>query len=433
MTVLLLAVTFGMTFPLMAGSEVRATPVGEHAFKRAPDPGKAASAAADDGTRERQYFVSALTRIADPLLEALSRNRLKALMPVECQEGRDKDRRQVTYLEAMGRLLSGMAPWLELGPDKTAEGQLREKYIGLALKSIHNATDPRSPDFMNFNKYGQPLVDAAFFAEALLRAPHQLWDRLDPATKKNVIAALKSSRAITPGDNNWLFFSAMVEMAILKFEGDCEMKPVNRAIDMHMKWYKGDGTYGDGAVFHWDYYNSFVIQPMFLEVLQTMIDKGQGDTSRYRQLYPVVLKRARRYAAIEESMISPEGTYPPIGRSLAYRFGAFHLLSKIARMHKLPAEISPRQVRAALYTVVKRQLEAPGTFDGKGWLRIGIVGHQPSVGEGYISTGSLYLCSEAFLVLGLKPDDAFWTGGDEDWTAKKVWKGEDVHLEHALD
>ena len=24
------------------------------------------------------------------------------------------------------------------------------------------------------------------------------------------------------------------------------------------QWYKGDGVYGDGAMFHWDYYNSFV-------------------------------------------------------------------------------------------------------------------------------------------------------------------------------
>ena len=386
-------------------------------------------AVSNDGNRERKYYITTLAHIADPVLTALSHNELKKLMPVEAAKGAEESRKKVTYLEAMGRLLAGMAPWLELGPDHTQEGKLRKKYIDLAVKSIHNATDPQSPDFMNFNQGGQPLVDAAFFSQALLRAPNQLWGRLDQKTKANVITALKSSRVITPGNNNWLFFSAIIEAALLKFDGTCEMAPINKAIDMHMKWYKGDGVYGDGASFHWDYYNSFVIQPMFLEVLQTLKEAGRGD----EKTYETILKRAKRYSVIQESFISSEGTYPPIGRSLAYRFGAFQLLSKIALMEALPPSIKPRQVRSALYTVIKRQIEAPGTFDKDGWLQIGIYGHQPAVGEGYISTGSLYLCSEAFLVLGLPADNEFWTGKDEDWTSKKVWKGQDVHLDHAID
>lgn len=383
----------------------------------------------DDGRKEREYYVSALTRIADPVLTALSNDELKKLMPVEAAKGQEEGRRRVTYLEAMGRLLSGMSPWLELGPDNTGEGRLREKYIDLAVKGIHHATDPKSADYMNFNKFGQPLVDAAFFAQALLRAPHQLWDRLDQETKMNVIRELKSSRVIKPGNNNWVFFSAMVESALLKFDGTCDMSRIDKAIKLHMQWYKGDGAYGDGPVFHWDYYNSYVIQPMFLQVLQTLQEAGKGD----QKTYDIVLKRARRYACILESFISPEGTYPPIGRSLAYRFGAFQLLSKISLMQALPESVSPRQVRAALYTVIKRQLSAPGTFDKNGWLQIGICGHQPAVGEGYISTGSLYLCSEAFLVLGLPAGNEFWTGKDEDWTSKKVWSGQNIHLDHAID
>ena len=40
--------------------------------------------------------------------------------------------------------------------------------------------------------------------------------------------------------------------------------------------------------------------------------------------------RPRRYAAIQERLISPEGTFPAIGRSLAYSFGAFHHLAEMA-------------------------------------------------------------------------------------------------------
>ncbi len=387
----------------------------------------------NEGKYEREYLISTLTKIADPVLDALSKNELKKLMPVEAKEGLEAERSQYTYLEAFGRLLSGMAPWLELGPGKTKEGMLREKYIKLSLKCIHNATDPGSPDFMNFDKGDQPLVDAAFLAQAFLRAPHQLWDRLDRTTKANVIKALKSSRVIKPYESNWLFFSAMVEAALLKFDGSSDMQPVNKALNKFTgQWYKGDGVYGDGESFHWDYYNSLVIQPMFIEILKTLEECEPNGKEKYGKTYDLVLKRAKRYAYILESLISPEGTYPPLGRSLAYRFGVFQLLSETALTQELPEGITPQEVRAALYTVIKRQINAPGTFDKKGWLQIGMVGHQPAIGERYISTGSLYLCSEAFLVLGLPADNNFWTGKDGEWISKKIWEGKNISIEHSI-
>jgi len=377
------------------------------------------------GQTERAWLVKSMCKIADPVLVSLSRNELKKNMPVECAEGALEGRKQVTYLEAFGRLLSGMAPWLELPPDDSAEGKLRKKYLGLALKGIHNATDPAAADYMNFNKGGQPLVDAAFLSQALLRAPVQLWGQLDQATKANVIRELKSSRTIRPYTSNWLLFSAMVEAALLKFDGSCDQMRIDYAVKQHMQWYKGDGIYGDGENFHWDYYNSFVIQPMLIEILQT--------TGNEKVVYDEVLRRAVRYAAIQERLISPEGTYPPIGRSLAYRFGAFQSLSQIALLKLLPKEIRPRQVRTALYTVIKKQLEAPGTFNKQGWLQIGFYGHQPSIGETYISTGSLYLCSQGFLILGLKSADDFWTGPDEPWTQRKIWNGTPIPIDHSID
>ena len=105
----------------------------------------------------------------------------------------------------------------------------------------------------------------------------------------------------------------------------------------------------------------------------------------------------------------------------------------MALMHQLPANISPQQVRAALFTVIKKQIEQSATFDKDGWLQIGMVGHQPGIGENYISTGSLYLCAEAFLFLGLPATDNLWNGPDEDWTSKKIWKGIDVPADHAED
>jgi len=196
----------------------------------------------------------------------------------------------------------------------------------------------------------------------------------------------------------------------------------------HWEWYKGDGTYGDGSDFHWDYYNSYVIQPMLLEILKIAAEKKLP----LEKYYPAALTRFRRYAAVQERMISPEGAYPVIGRSSTYRFGAFQVLSLAALRHELPAGLVPGGVRPALNAVIHRMIEAPGTFDAQGWLTIGVAGHQPSMAENYIDTGSLYLLTTGLLQLGLPADDPFWTEPTQPWTQQKIWNGEDMPADHCL-
>ncbi len=130
-------------------------------------------------------------------------------------------------------------------------------------------------------------------------------------------------------------------------------------------------------------------------------------------------------------MISPEGTFPVIGRSSAYRFGAFQTLSLIALRHELPQSVKPAAVRCGLDAVIHRMIEAPATFDQNGWLRPGIVGYQPAIKQNYISTGSLYLCLAGMLHLGLPADDPLWTAPPESWTQKRLWAGENVPSDHA--
>jgi hypothetical protein len=385
-------------------------------------------AAPEQANADRDYWLSVMKRIADPVLTSLSQRKLKMTMPIEASHGNTEDRRKYTYLEAIGRLLTGIAPWLESGETNGTEGELRARYTELARKSIAAAVDPASPDHMNFDTGSQPVVDAAFLALGVLRAPKELWEKLDGNTKAQLVRAMQASRVIKPGFNNWLLFSATVE-AFLGFAGERpDAMRIDYAVREHEQWYKGDGIYGDGPLFHWDYYNSFVIQPMLLQVLES----ARRWSSSWESFYPAVLARAKRYAAIQERLISPDGTFPAIGRSLAYRFGAFHLLATMASRKDLPDGIAPEQVRSALTAVMKRMTEARGTFDKNGWLQIGFCGHQPSVGEAYISTGSLYLCSAVFLPLGLRSSDPFWSAPEKPWTAKQIWNGADVPADHAI-
>jgi hypothetical protein len=119
-----------------------------------------------------------------------------------------------------------------------------------------------------------------------------LCDALDTTTRQRLIAALISTRAITPGYNNWLLFSATVEAGLKTLGGEWDRTRVDYALRQHDAWYKGDGAYGDGPEFHWDYYNSFVIHPMLVDVSR------RDDAGNAVRSLATRERRARSYAAV---------------------------------------------------------------------------------------------------------------------------------------
>lgn len=372
----------------------------------------------------RSRWLALMLKIADPVLRPLAEGRLHCAFPPVPPE-----REPYARLEALARTLTGMAPWLENAPGEGEEGSLAEEYRTLARKGLENAVDPHSPDRMNFTEgYGQSLVDAAFLAHAVLRAPNELYGKLPQTAQRNLLHALRATRKFQPYPSNWLFFSAMIETLLFALGEEYEHAPVQRAIDAFEKWYCGDGTYGDGDFFHHDYYNSFVIHPMYTDIVRTFAKERE----EYALLAQRVTARAARYAAVLERLVAPDGTYPVMGRSACYRFGAFHALAQAAYEEYLPPQLFYPQVRCALDAAIART-ERGGMFDERGYLRVGVCGYQPSLAEHYICTGSLYLCETVFLPLGLSPKHPFWMGADRDYTSKKIWSGTDVPADCAED
>lgn len=377
----------------------------------------------------RGFWLGYMERVAGPVLEALRRGELKKAMPVECARGEEESRQHTTYLEAVGRLLSGIAPWLEHGSSDGEEGRLRARYVAMTQEALAVGLDPDSPDALEFGANRQNLVDAAFLALAVLRAPKVLNASLDGKVRAQLAEGLRATRKFKPGRNNWMLFSAGVEAALHALGEEWKREPVDDALRAHAQWFVGDGAYGDGPHFHWDYYDSYVKHPFLLAVLDEL---GSQDAA-WSGMVPAERVRATRYAAIQERMIAVDGSYPVIGRSITYRCGAFHALADVALRGTLPEHVAPEQARCAMAAVIARTLGAKGTFDAKGWLRIGLAGDQPSLGETYISTGSLYLCANVLLPLGLSAEDRFWSGPDAKWTAQRVWSGEDLAADHAID
>ncbi|MGN0314515.1 MAG: DUF2264 domain-containing protein [Fusicatenibacter sp.] len=374
---------------------------------------------------KRSKWLNALQKIAMPVLEALEAEQLKERMPLEFHS----DRAAYAPLEALGRTLLGVSPFLELEEVPKEEQEIQKKMRKLAVEAIDKATDPKSKDYMVFDEGGQPLVDAAFLSHALVRAPSHLAGELPERVKRNLIDALKRTRAITACNTNWIFFSAMVEAGLHVLGEAYDPMRVVYALRAFDDWYVGDGMYGDGKWFHFDYYNSFVIQPMYVDLCDFFADRiPEAGAMREK-----VIKRATRYAAILERLIGPDGSYPIVGRSICYRFGAFQMLSQAALQHRLPEELSPAGVRCALTEVLCRTMAFPEMFDKNGWLQPGIAGYQPELAEGYINVGSLYLCTAFFLPLGLPKEDPFWNDPDEEWSARKVWNGKKIAIDHAVE
>jgi len=373
----------------------------------------------------RTVWLRRMEQIARPVLTHMAAGTLQQEMPLYGSDLAGKER--CTYLEALGRTLCGISPWLELEELTGEEAALQAEFRTLAKQALVRAVRPGDPARFNFETDYQPIVDAAFLAEAILRAPTALWESLSEQERGWVLEAMAHTRTRKPYPSNWLLFSAMIEALCHKAGVFWDPMRVDYALRQLEQWYLGDGVYGDGAHYAWDYYNSFVIHPMIVDLAKEFA----GELPDWDEFFPPMVKRARRYADHLERMIMPDGTYPVIGRSIAYRFGVFHALAQSALRHDLPETLTPAGVRCALTTVLNKVFEAPDCFDDRGWLQVGVYGRQPGLGEGYISTGSLYLCCVGFLPLGLSPEDPFWSDPAEPFTQQRIWSGEDLPCDHA--
>ena len=382
---------------------------------------------------DREYWCEQAYKMAQPVLEPMSKGELQKTMLTEFSPSFDNRNRKVVYMETFGRLMAGIAPWLAMSDDDTAEGQQRRQLREWALSAYKHAVDPQSPDYLCWGVAGQNLVDAAYIAESFVRAYDALWVPLDDVTKQRYIKEFQNLRRIDPPYTNWLLFSSVIESFIAKAnnrQGWDEYR-VNSACRKTEEWYVGDGWYADGqGTFAFDYYSSYVFHAMYLETLRNMVDAKVNSRLDYQKYYDRALKRAQKFSIILERFISPEGTFPVVGRSTPYRLAALQPLALLAWYGKLPAELSNGQVRAALTQVMHRMFDHQQNYNEAGYLTIGFCGHQPETADWYTNNGSLYMTSLCFMPLGLSADHPFWSSQAEPWTQVKAWGGQPFPKDH---
>ncbi|NIJ20319.1 hypothetical protein FHS95_002011 [Sphingomonas naasensis] len=397
-------------------------------------PAVAQRAPAAGGAGDRAYMLDILARMAEPVLGPMSEGKLQTAFAPELSPSWDGRNPKVAYLECFGRLISGIAPWLALPDDETPEGRLRAKLRRQALASYVHSVDPASPDYLLWRAEGQPLVDSAYFTNALLRAPKQLWEPLDATTKKRVVAEIQGLRRVPPPYTNWLLFAAMNEAFLLSIGAQWDPIRIDLAVRKINEWYVGDGWYADGPRFHFDHYNSYVIQPMLIEILEVLVATGaKFNKLNAPELLEQATKRMQRFGEHLERLIGPDGSYAPIGRSLTYRTAVFQPLGLLAWRKKLPASLPEGQVRAATLAAQRAIFRNPSNFNAKGYLTIGFAGHQPSLGDIYSNAGSMYIAAESLIALGLPATDSYWTAPAQSWTTRKAFAGEHFPKDYYVD
>jgi len=386
------------------------------------------------GTDDRAYMLGLLERMATPVLSRMAQGRLQQEWTPELSPSWDGRNPKVAYLEAFGRLIDGLAPWLALPDDGGAESRLRARLREQALASYVHSVDPKSPDYLLWSAEGQPLVDSAYFTSALLRAHKTLWDPLDATTKTGIIAEIQGLRRVTPPYTNWLLFAAMNEAFLLSIGAQWDPIRIDLALRKFGEWYVGDGWYGDGEHFHFDMYNSYVIHPMLTQILDVLVRTGV----KFNKFDPAErlatqVKRMQRFGEVLERMIGPNGAFPPVGRSLTYRTAIHQPLAYLAWKKLLHAKLPEGQVRAATLATHRCIFADASNFDPKGFLTIGFARHQPSLGEVYSNAGSMYIATESLLALGLPASDSYWQAEAQPWTMRNAYSGLDFPKDYYID
>lgn len=362
----------------------------------------------------KEKWESYMLQVVKPVLDDYSNCRLS--LKLETADSSESTTNNA-IVEAVCRSLIGISAWLESDEYSSSKAEMRE-IVRQVMINIGNQEEG-----FNFYDHKQKLVEAGHIAYALKMAPQTMFYCLDDVQQEKLMKAIAKSKTIVPHLNNWLLFSAVRESMFHKLGYDYDRFIIENAGLALNDWYIGDGVFKDGIYNAYDYYNSFVIQPLAFELIEE---------ERFKLVFNHDPKRIfQRQMVHQERAITSTGEYAFHGRSLAYRFGVFHHLAKMCLEGIYDDTLSKSGVKNALSEVIRPFFEEFTIFDENGYLVKGITAEQKSVTEAYVSSGSLYMCSVIFLVLGIAKDDEFWTG-DELWTSKKIWLGYEACLDKKI-
>ncbi len=329
---------------------------------------------------------------------------------------------RLTEMEALLRPLWGVAPLLKTeDPEVTVNGMtvpIGKLYREIMLLGTDPASDLLFSRFADRDKNGfanQSITEIAAYCVALFLAPEILWDPYTDEEKLTVgdwikewsVYALRNS-----WENNHFWFPIISVTALERLGIDCGdvTDTMNRALSFLDGMYIGNGWYQDGCFGRFDYYLSWShhVYPL----LWSMIARG---TRFYDE------NRAKEYVARCESFIpyylhyfDSDGSCPPMGRSLSYRFAESAVFAAAAFAG---CDIPFGMARRALIKNVS-YFDNEYNISG-GIMKPGYFYPSPALAESYTSEGGSLWCAKTFLALCIDADHPVWTAAEESLPIEK--------------
>ncbi len=296
-------------------------------------------------------------------------------------------------LEGVARPLWGIIPLVKGGGDF--------KHWSLYRDMITQGTDPDSARYWGaVDGINQRSVEMAAFGLLLAVLPEHGWAPLSESTKKNFVTWLANIQNCPMPQNNWLFFTILVQAGLRKV-GRADL--VN--IDLEYKYltkiknfYLGDGWYGDGDVKNIDHYGGFAIH-FYSIIYATLIENADKELS---QLF---IARADEYCQPFSYWFAETGEALAQGRSLTYRFATAGFWGAVA---SLDINSMKQGEIKGLWARQIRQWKDKPIFTKEGLLSRGYNYPNLNVCEGYNSPTSPYWAFKAFFPLLLADNHPFW-------------------------
>ncbi len=388
----------------------------------------------------RAQWLSILLSIVNPVINGFVNKNIKSVFPIHFsahlpKNDKKRNHKEIVFIELFCRTLLGISMLFQ-----SEESIHKDHLTDLFNNTIFmiNTVFSNYLDFYHSSIDHQIIVEMANCALAFIRAPH-LWNSLHPLIKNNILNIMYYSiTKFKPHMNNWLLFEALIEIFLYK---NNKIKVLNKTLfnlRIIESLYVGDGWYKDGAIFHMDFYNSYVILPFLITIYNELyIINYQNQNIVYKNLYNKTLLKIQRQSEFLERLIGPDGSFPIFGRSAVYRTAIFHALVTNVYISELPNTLSYGQVRAGLNAVIQNMFQNKKIkiVDEYGFLTYGFSGFQPEMADEYSNSGSIYFALLIFMPLGLDENHIFWSSDTkciQDWSQKKLYNGNSINRDKSI-
>jgi hypothetical protein len=313
------------------------------------------------------------------------------------------------------RMLPALAAW-------AASGRQPELGVRQALvAAFRHGTDPDSPDYWlpsPQDRQNQRQVEASIVAWSLWTARGTVLAELDARERKNVAAWLASCCRVPVRNNNWAWFTAVVQAACRRLQEQ------HQEFEFDEKWMLEDlkaldamaagdsGWYNDGlkgAAF--DYYNSWVFASHFLYWNELVGSYYPEYRSRFSE-------RLKNYLETAPYFFANHGGHVLYGRSLIYRWAAVTPLVLAWRQGLWPH--SPGLLRRLVERNILWQWDLGALDPAAGKLRETYTrAGAPGIRESYIDGGHPYWGMQAFAFWLIPDGDPYWTAPEEPLPVEK--------------